>query len=770
MTLPTKSSFPVGWDEERVAALIDHYETQSEDEAVAEDEAARADPKQAVMVVPAHLVPAVRKLLARTSDYASALCAAIREYDFPTVTCDFDAGEKEIRHADMGGVEDRIRGLLISSSRKQVKDGLSNVLYWGYANSPGSQALQGREVQEGRHRRPARPLCGDRRLHAAAGTGPNQEYRLAPVQRDVVHHQDHHVSGPGRLPRPGHEDRRGVFAVVGFCALGGTRIPQACRHHHSRDEDERVRVRQVGLMVQGHCGTRQCPARVLPVRAFGPWTSNGRCSRSRTAGPKRGGCCTARETERTTRSPRRRTARDPSRVGRAAFGSASDAPCAGQCGCRGSVVVIASRKPGGGTLMGMPSPQVDHSCDGRSHGDWRGFCCACQCRGRGPAPRGGGPGGRCGGGPSAARRRGGRQRCRRRRDDRAALGGAPRRRGAGRSAAGRGGRCGGGQPLRRAAYRAGRHQRQRGDARGAAGGGRRSERGDARGRDGADDGGAGGAGRRGAGAAGGGGRSGPAGRGGRSDGADVGGGAEQRGGGSGTGPGGADLHVRTVGEARPSRSYFRATEPTGFTPLLFAVRAGGSRRRSRLLDAGADVNDTLSDGQSALVVAAANAHWELASRLLDRGADPALAAAGWNALHQTVRTRRPNPSGGVAGRPDGPRRQHRRGPEVDRARGRRRRADDRQRHEGRPAQPVEPAGATAFFLAAKNTDTEAMRVLVEAGADPLIPSADATTPLMVAAGVAIFIPGEDGGSLPGQRARCSMRCGCASSSAPTSTR
>ena len=59
-------------------------------------------------------------------------------------------------------------------------------------------------------------------------------------------------------------------------------------------------------------------------------------------------------------------------------------------------------------------------------------------------------------------------------------------------------------------------------------------------------------------------------------------------------------------------------------------------------------------------------------------------------------------------------------------------------------------GATAFFLAAKNTDTEAMGVLVEAGADPMIPSADGTTPLMVAAGVAIFIPGEDGGSLPGQ--------------------
>ena len=104
---------------------------------------------------------------------------------------------------------------------------------------------------------------------------------------------------------------------------------------------------------------------------------------------------------------------------------------------------------------------------------------------------------------------------------------------------------------------------------------------------------------------------------------------------------GADLHVRTVGEARPSRSYFRATEPTGFTAMLFAVRAGAIEATLELLDAGADVNDSLSDGQSALVVAAANAHWELASRLLDRGADRPAAGAGWNALHQTVRTRRP---------------------------------------------------------------------------------------------------------------------------------
>ena len=215
---------------------------------------------------------------------------------------------------------------------------------------------------------------------------------------------------------------------------------------------------------------------------------------------------------------------------------------------------------------------------------------------------------------------------------------------------------------------------------------------------------------------------------------------------------GADLHVRTTGPPSPSsRSYFRSPEPTSFTALLFAVRAGALDTTRALLDAGADVDDTLSDGQSALVVAAANAHWELADYLLDRGADPNLAGAGWNALHQTVRTRRPNPSGGLAGPiPTGRvdsidvvRKLIARGVDVD-ARMMANGMKDGQRSR------LNRLGATAFFLAAKNTDVEAMRVLIEAGADPLIPSADGTTPLMVAAGIAIFIPGEDGGSLPGQ--------------------
>ena len=35
-----KNQFPPGWDEEKVRSVLEHYENQSEDEAVAEDEAA----------------------------------------------------------------------------------------------------------------------------------------------------------------------------------------------------------------------------------------------------------------------------------------------------------------------------------------------------------------------------------------------------------------------------------------------------------------------------------------------------------------------------------------------------------------------------------------------------------------------------------------------------------------------------------------------------------------------------------------------------------
>jgi ankyrin repeat protein len=46
-------------------------------------------------------------------------------------------------------------------------------------------------------------------------------------------------------------------------------------------------------------------------------------------------------------------------------------------------------------------------------------------------------------------------------------------------------------------------------------------------------------------------------------------------------------------------------------------------------------------------------------------------------------------------------------------------------------------GATPFFMAARGGDTELMRLLVELGADPLLPNEDGTTPLMAAAVAAL---------------------------------
>jgi len=57
--------FPPGWDEERVKKVLMHYEEQTEEEAVAEDEAAFEDQAQAVIEVPKALLPAIRELLAK---------------------------------------------------------------------------------------------------------------------------------------------------------------------------------------------------------------------------------------------------------------------------------------------------------------------------------------------------------------------------------------------------------------------------------------------------------------------------------------------------------------------------------------------------------------------------------------------------------------------------------------------------------------------------------------------------------------------------------
>lgn len=60
-----QAKYPTGWDEERVRRVLEHYEAQSDEEAVAEDEAAYEATTYTAMEVPVELVPVVRELIAK---------------------------------------------------------------------------------------------------------------------------------------------------------------------------------------------------------------------------------------------------------------------------------------------------------------------------------------------------------------------------------------------------------------------------------------------------------------------------------------------------------------------------------------------------------------------------------------------------------------------------------------------------------------------------------------------------------------------------------
>ena len=62
-----QNEFPLGWDEERVQSVIDYYENQTEDEAIAEAEAGLQDESITLMEVPTELVPVVLELISKHS-------------------------------------------------------------------------------------------------------------------------------------------------------------------------------------------------------------------------------------------------------------------------------------------------------------------------------------------------------------------------------------------------------------------------------------------------------------------------------------------------------------------------------------------------------------------------------------------------------------------------------------------------------------------------------------------------------------------------------
>jgi len=217
----------------------------------------------------------------------------------------------------------------------------------------------------------------------------------------------------------------------------------------------------------------------------------------------------------------------------------------------------------------------------------------------------------------------------------------------------------------------------------------------------------------------------------------------------------------------------KARSTSGWTALLFAAREGKADAVRTLLDAGANVNEAQQPpagggrgrgngpgggggggagaaaappgGPSALVLAVGSNHFELAAYLLDRGADPNLAGQGWTALHQITWMRKPGQGSNGPG-PAGSgamdslelvRRLAARGADLNARMTRRAPVGTNN---------LNMIGATPFLMAARTADALLMRLLVELGADPLLTNEDGTTPLMAAAGVGVYSPGEDPGT------------------------
>ena len=164
----------------------------------------------------------------------------------------------------------------------------------------------------------------------------------------------------------------------------------------------------------------------------------------------------------------------------------------------------------------------------------------------------------------------------------------------------------------------------------------------------------------------------------------------------------------------------------GFNALLFAASSGSVETAQQLLAGGANVNQATRDGKTPLLIAAASAHPAMTDVLLARGADPSRADdGGFTPLHAAIWSHIGNvqmvkmllahnaPLEAVL----------------------RKAPPQLALYSLGPFAFGSLVGATPFTLAATQGDAAVMRVLADAGADPLKATANHSTPLMLAAGV-----------------------------------
>jgi ankyrin repeat protein len=179
--------------------------------------------------------------------------------------------------------------------------------------------------------------------------------------------------------------------------------------------------------------------------------------------------------------------------------------------------------------------------------------------------------------------------------------------------------------------------------------------------------------------------------------------------------GGADVHARTTVAPRSYQTGSRyvayddvkfvvTIEEGGFTPLLFAARGGDAASAAVLIAAGAKVDDPAASGTTPLVVAAHSGHREVASLLLDKGANPNAAGAGYTALHAAILVGDAPLVKSLLAHGAEPNAPLERGTPV-------------RRYSQDLAFSADLVGATPFWLAARYGDTAIMRLLADAKAD-----------------------------------------------------
>jgi ankyrin repeat protein len=175
---------------------------------------------------------------------------------------------------------------------------------------------------------------------------------------------------------------------------------------------------------------------------------------------------------------------------------------------------------------------------------------------------------------------------------------------------------------------------------------------------------------------------------------------------------GADVHARsnawTDVMAVPPHGYLEYNKaiPHGDdTPLLFAARVGDLASAKLLVAAGADVNEVDAWGISVTVLAAHSGFTEMVEFLLDKGADANAAKAGFTALHEAIMRRDERMASALlthGAHPNTPLQTW---------------TPTRRSSRDSNFEP-ELVGATPFWLAARLTEPNVMRLLLKHGADP----------------------------------------------------